>query len=200
MGPKQQRLLTERVSDLENLPGGAKSLPDNRLFSEVWIMRVRSLVLALALLLPATAFADPIMPGNGSWLGSQTPIPNPSEAGATIAPFWSGLSWDCTLCGVGYMLENYGYDATRLEYLQDGSGRAVSFRFDWDTPIFDFSTWAASRRGRTALSTGTQRAPSPTTAAPGTRRTPGPNRASTRCSASSIPASRPTSWGLKTFR
>ncbi len=120
-------------------------------------MRVRSLVLALALLLPATAFADPIiMPGSGSWLGSQTPIPNPSEAGATIAPFWSGLSWDCTLCGVGYMLENYGYDPTDLEYLHDGSGSAVSFRFDWDAPLFDFTylggitAWTNGTFGRDA--------------------------------------------------
>ena len=49
-------------------------------------MKVRSLVLTLALLLPASALADPITAG-GSWVGTNTVITDPSQGGVTVAPF-----------------------------------------------------------------------------------------------------------------
>lgn len=94
-------------------------------------MKFRGLVLALALLLPASALADPIT--GGSWVNINTPVSNPSEGGVTVAPFWSGLSWDCTFCGVGYMID--AYSTTGFEYLHNGTGEAVPFRFDMGDPL-----------------------------------------------------------------
>jgi len=115
-------------------------------------MKVRSLVLTLALLLPASALADPITAG-GSWVGTNTVITDPSQGGVTVAPFWSGLSWDCTFCGIGYLIDAYGSD---LEYLHDGAGQAASFRFGMDDPLEGFvhlggiTAWTSGVFGRRA--------------------------------------------------
>ena len=97
-------------------------------------MKFRALVLALALLLPASAMADPVTVG--SWVGVNTTITD-TEGGVTVAPFWSGLSWDCTFCNVGYLIDAYNTEG--LEYLHNGSGEAVPFRFALDDPLFDFT-------------------------------------------------------------
>jgi hypothetical protein len=105
-------------------------------------MNLRAVVLAIALLVPVSATAEPITVG--IWTAT-----SPLSGGAPIealdaAPFWSGLSWDCEFCGVGYILGAYG--DTTLEYLHDGSGHPVSFRFNEPitTPTFIYTnTWRA---------------------------------------------------------
>lgn len=90
-------------------------------------MKFRAVVLALALLLiPSSVLADPIVLGTTNWTHSNTPVMSNTQESLVIAPFWSGLSWDCDLCGVGYLINAYGDD---LEYLHDGQGRGVNFRF-----------------------------------------------------------------------
>jgi PEP-CTERM motif len=99
-------------------------------------MRFRATVLAATLLLPASALADPITVG-GSWIGTVEPVTDPSQGGITVAPFWSGLSWDCDTCGVGYLINAFSTEG--LEYLHDGAGRAAPFRFDTADPVFDLT-------------------------------------------------------------
>jgi hypothetical protein len=89
-------------------------------------MKLPKFLLALALVVPASAAAGPITPG-GMW--SPTPKSNDLAADTLeFTPFWSGLSWDCDDCGVGYLIGAYGDSG--LEYLHNGSGGFTKFRFD----------------------------------------------------------------------
>jgi hypothetical protein len=117
-------------------------------------MKLRGLVLAVALLvMPSLGFADPITVSPGTWTSPTTPLTD-SEGGLLAAPFWSGLSWDGSLAGIGYMLN--AFDGSSIEYLHDGSGRAVNFRFDSTTdisaPIYfgGITAWTNSTFGRRA--------------------------------------------------
>jgi hypothetical protein len=93
-------------------------------------MKLRSLILVLALLAPSIATADPITVG-GSWSStSGIPSADPSSLPLELGSFWSGQSWDGWHRGINYLLEEYG--VTELEYLNDGSGNYTSFRFDED--------------------------------------------------------------------
>ena len=98
-------------------------------------MKVRGLVLVLALLvMPSMAFADPVWLGNGNWTTASTRTTNDdAQSGYAVNPFWGGLSWDCDQCGVGYLIDAYGAD--NIEYLNDGFGNAVNFRFDLQDTI-----------------------------------------------------------------
>lgn len=91
-------------------------------------------MLALALLIPASAKADPIT--IGSWVGVTTPVTDPSQGDIVVSPFWSGLSWDCTFCGIGYLINAF---TPGVEYLHNGTGQAVPFRFEPDDQLFDFT-------------------------------------------------------------
>jgi hypothetical protein len=90
-------------------------------------MKFRGLVLALAIVMPSTALAGPITVG-GLWATPLTSVTDPAQGGSEVAPFWSGLSWDCATCGVGFLVDVYGTEG--LEYLHDGTNRATGFRFD----------------------------------------------------------------------
>src|SRR5262245_19631779 len=91
-------------------------------------MKLRGLVLALALVVvPSLASADPITLTPASWAATNATFSD-SESGLTLAPFWSGLSWDCTYCGVGYLID--AEHTLGIEYLHNGAGRAAAFRFD----------------------------------------------------------------------
>jgi hypothetical protein len=96
-------------------------------------MKLRALALALVLLLPTSALADPLTLTSGTWTGTRTPVVDPMESGLTVAPFWSGASWDCAVCGVGYLLGVY--ESETIEYLHDGRGGSVGFRFDMGETI-----------------------------------------------------------------
>jgi PEP-CTERM motif len=103
-------------------------------------MNLRPAVLAIALLVPVSAAADPIT--SGIWTGTASTAPNGPVQALDAAPFWSGLSYDCEFCGVGYVLGAFGDPS--LEYLHDGDGHPVSFRFDEPitTPTFIYmNTW-----------------------------------------------------------
>jgi len=93
-------------------------------------MKLRGLVLAVALLAtPSLAFADPITVSPGSWTSPLTPVTD-AEGGLQVAPFWSGLSWDGNLLGVGYLID--AFNTPTIEYLHNGSGQALNFRFEPD--------------------------------------------------------------------
>jgi hypothetical protein len=106
-------------------------------------MNLRAVVLAIALLVPVSAAADPITVG--LWTATSPLVPgSPAIQPLDAAPFWSGLSYDCELCGVGYIIGAFG--DTSLEYLHDGNGHPVSFRFNEPitTPTFIYTnTWRA---------------------------------------------------------
>ena len=109
-------------------------------------MKLRSLILVLALLVPSIASADAITVG-GTWSSlSAIPSADPTRQPLELASFWSGASWDGWHRGISYLLEEYG--VTGLEYLNDGSGNYTSFRFDDD--IFGLTKIG----GITARSTG----------------------------------------------
>jgi hypothetical protein len=111
---------------------------------------LRILVLALTLLVPSTAFADPITVG-GTWSDPSTLLADPLD-GASVAPFWTGLSWDCPTCGVGYLIDAYGPE--NIEYLHNGSGRGTGFLFepgdDISLPsmLFNITGWMGGTFGR----------------------------------------------------
>jgi PEP-CTERM motif-containing protein len=94
------------------------------------MMKLRGVVLAMALLLPSAALADPIT--SGVWTNVRTPLLD-QQTGAVVTPFWGGLSWDCQVCGVGYLINAYGNE--QMEYLNNGFGAATAFRFAPDDPI-----------------------------------------------------------------
>ena len=116
-------------------------------------MKLRGLVLAVALLaLPSLAFADPITVNPGTWTSPSTPLTD-SEGGLLAAPFWSGLSWDGNFYGVGYLID--AFNTPSIEYLHDGSGGALNFRFgpeEISTPIFfgGITAWTNGTFGRRA--------------------------------------------------
>jgi hypothetical protein len=116
------------------------------------MMKLRGLVLALALLAPSTALADPITVG-GVWSGPNAAITDP-VSGVSVAPFWSGLSWDCPVCGVGYLIDAYGTQG--LEYLHNGAGQSTAFRFGMEEEIsvpsvlFSITAWTGGIFGRRA--------------------------------------------------
>jgi hypothetical protein len=117
-------------------------------------MKLRGVVLAFALtlmLVPATASADLITSG-GVWSTPDAVIADPLAEGLAVAPFWSGASWDCAVCGIGSLL---GF-IDDLEYLHDGFGQSTNFRFapeeDITTPtkIFSITAWTNGVFGRRA--------------------------------------------------
>jgi hypothetical protein len=115
-------------------------------------MKLRGLVLAATLLLiPSGVLADPIVVGTSTWTNSNSPVMSNSQEGLVISPFWSGLSWDCNICGVGYLINAYGDD---FQYLHDGQGNAVNFRFapedNISTPAFfgGITAWTNGVFGR----------------------------------------------------
>lgn len=113
---------------------------------------LRMLVLALVVLVPSSASADPITVG-GAWSNPTALITDPLDSSA-VAPFWSGLSWDCALCNVGYVVDAYGTE--NIEYLHNGTGRATGFRFDIADEIsvpsllFSLTGWTGGTFGRRA--------------------------------------------------
>jgi PEP-CTERM motif len=93
-------------------------------------MKLRGLILTLVLLTPSLAVADPITVG-GLWQDSNTPLVDPAVGGLAVSPFWSNLSWDCTPCNVGDIVNTLSdYDLTNLQYLHNGFGGSLGFRFD----------------------------------------------------------------------
>ena len=90
------------------------------------------------LLAPCAAFAAPVTTGVWSAVGD-------------VDPFWDGVSWDCPTCGVGFQLETYT-GLAGLEFLHDGTGGYVSFRFDDavinPTLIFQNTMWDEGVLGR----------------------------------------------------
>jgi hypothetical protein len=91
-------------------------------------MKLPSFVLALALIVPSSALADPITLGGVAWSSTAGTPTDPSSSPVVADPFWSGLSWDCDICGVGYLLD--AYNGNGLEYLHSESGGYTPFRFD----------------------------------------------------------------------
>ena len=81
-------------------------------------MKLGSVILALALLLPSVASAGPVTVG--AWSQGST-------ADADLDSFWDGLSWDCPTCGAGYLLYS---EYPALEYLHNGAGGFTAFQFD----------------------------------------------------------------------
>jgi hypothetical protein len=83
----------------------------------------RVLVTSLLDLLLAAGLASAAPITLGSWLG----VTAPDQASA----FWSGTSWDCPTCGIGYVLAGEtASDFSRLEYLTDGFGGPAGFVWD----------------------------------------------------------------------
>ena len=69
-------------------------------------MKLRSLILAIALLVPSVAMADPITVAGASWSStSGIPSGNPAVSQLELASFWSGHSWDGFHRGISYLLE-----------------------------------------------------------------------------------------------
>jgi hypothetical protein len=91
-------------------------------------MRFRGFVLAAAVLLPTSAFADPITIAGSTWSSPGTE--GGSSVGSGQDPFWDGLSWDGADAGVGYLIGAYLTEG--IEYLHNGSGSAAQFRFAMD--------------------------------------------------------------------
>jgi hypothetical protein len=100
-------------------------------------------LLTLALLVPATAGADPISV-SGIW---SSPTSSSARAGS---PYWAGNSWDCATCGIGDLLNAFG--TPNIEYLNDGAGNAVSFRFTdaiiTSSLMFSITAWTGGTFGR----------------------------------------------------
>lgn len=111
-------------------------------------MTVRGFVLALVLLVPTLARAEPISVG-GTWSSATVTTNGLTTQSLELNPFWSGDSWDGLNMGIRYLLEAYG--ATSLEYLNDGSGNFTSFLFEEDidlTKIGGITAWANGSLGR----------------------------------------------------
>lgn len=112
--------------------------------------RLRALVVALAVLVPSSAFADPITIG-GTWTSPNLPISDPLLEGVAVSPYWTGLSWDCDTCGVGFLIDAFGIPG--LEYLHNGTGQAASFRFEPEEEIsapsllFNITGWMGGTFG-----------------------------------------------------
>jgi hypothetical protein len=108
-------------------------------------MRTKLLALGLALMLtPSLAAAAPITTGSWSMVAG--------GADADSDPFWDGLSWDGPYLGVGYLID--ANSKPTIEYLHDGTGKAVGFRFDEaiDATFIDSITaWTGGVLGRSAI-------------------------------------------------
>ena len=113
-------------------------------------MKLRALLLATVLLMPASALADPILVG-GTWSTVGTPVGEGSSS-TLLTPFWSGLSWDCDECGVGYLI--HAFETEQIEYLHDGFGQSTGFRFSPEDnisiPVFiaGITGWTSGTFGR----------------------------------------------------
>ena len=108
-------------------------------------MKLRSVVLAVALLLPSIVAAGPITTGTWSKVGGPAGSDS-SSLGVTTTPFWAGNSWDGPNLNVGDLLEPQSrcVDCS-LEYLNDGSGNYTPFRFTDEifgvSKIFGITAW-----------------------------------------------------------
>jgi hypothetical protein len=93
---------------------------------------------------PPTAVAVPITTGVWSTV---------TDVDSDSSTFWDGASWDCPTCGVGYLLAAYT-GLTNLEYLHNGTGQFVSFRFDdpfiSTSVIFNVTAWTGGVLARDA--------------------------------------------------
>jgi hypothetical protein len=101
-------------------------------------------------MLPAVATAEPISVG-GLWSPVTTfGRSDPALQSLELVPFWTDVSWDGPIKGVGYLIDEY--TGAQLEYLNDGSGSFTAFRFEKD--IFNFAkiggitAWTNSVIGR----------------------------------------------------
>ena len=102
-------------------------------------MKLRSLVLAMVLLVPSLAAAEPISAGVWSAL---------PPADRDSFPFWDGDSWDGPYEGLGYLLEQYDvFDYENFEYLHDGDNNFVSFTFDGQIGLALFASNTAWTNG-----------------------------------------------------
>jgi hypothetical protein len=112
-------------------------------------MTLRGFVLALVLLVPTIARAEPISLG-GTWSSVNATSSGLSTEALALTPFWAGDSWDGLNKGVSYLLADYG--AANLEYLNDGSGSYTSFLFDEDIfnlrKIGGITAWSNGAIGR----------------------------------------------------
>jgi hypothetical protein len=65
-------------------------------------------------------------------------------------PFWNGASWDGPNKGIGDLLQTLGY--SDLEFLHNGAGEAVEFRFDdpaiATTLLYNITAWTGGVLGR----------------------------------------------------
>jgi hypothetical protein len=114
-------------------------------------MTLRGFVLALVLLVPTVARAEPISVG-GMWSSATLTSGGLGTETLGLTPFWDGDSWDGLNMGVSYLLADYG--VANLEYLNDGSGSFTSFRFEEDifnmTRIGGITSWTNGSVGRRA--------------------------------------------------
>ena len=112
-------------------------------------MAYRGFVLALVLLVPTIARAEPISIG-GSWSSVTLTSGGLATESLEIAPFWAGDSWDGLNMDVSYLLADYG--VANLEYLNDGSGNYTSFLFEEDIfnlrKIGGITAWTNGSVGR----------------------------------------------------
>jgi hypothetical protein len=112
-------------------------------------MKLRAPLTALLLLLPSFASAGPITPFGSSWSSVASIY---GVVDANQQPFWDGLSLDGPLKNVGYLIG--AYEGSDLEFLHDGTGKAVAFRFDDPTInttlLFKITAWSNGVLGRDA--------------------------------------------------
>ena len=106
------------------------------------LLKCSSLLLMMLLIAPPLAFGIPITTGVWSTV---------EDVDSDASSFWDGASWDCSTCGVGYLLAGYT-GLTNLEYLHNGTGQFVSFRFDdpfiATSLIFNLTAWTSGVLGR----------------------------------------------------
>jgi len=114
------------------------------------MMTLRGFVLALVLLVPTIARAEPISVG-GTWSSATVTSGGLTTESIGLTPFWAGDSWDGLNKGISYLLADHG--VANLEYLNDGSGKYTSFLFDEDifnmTKIGGITAWTNGSLGRT---------------------------------------------------
>ncbi len=111
-------------------------------------MKLRGLILATVLIMPLESWADPITAG--VWQNMQTPLTDPA-LGLEVTPFWDNVSWDGPAHNVGDLI--YAYETEGLQYLHNGLGGSVGFRFAFDdisTPVLlhQITDWGGGVLGR----------------------------------------------------
>lgn len=94
---------------------------------------LRGFVVALALMAPSVATADPITEA-GMWSPITSSDSNVLSLETTA--FWFNPSWDGPLMGVAYLID--AFTTANLEYLHNEDGSPASFRFE--EPIIN-QTW-----------------------------------------------------------